>query len=120
MVDGRGQGVGGREWFIAIFSKKFEGYKMSSEKIFCPDAMNESCPIYNNWVGRRRDSRMDVIYKESGRYNCLVLVALQDPVGEGGVGRSNEIELRIKHRDIHSVNCFKVELLNKLEETCGR
>ena len=79
---------------------------------FCPYIA--TCPFYKNWVEQTKDRRVDVIVTEgaerSSSYDCLTLIALDDP--ETGIQMSEELKSRLSNPK--QLNCSHITLLNLL------
>lgn len=79
---------------------------------YCPYTSN--CPFYENWVKQRKNKRVDVIVTEGERgkeyYDCLTLIALDDP--ETGIDMTAELKKRLSAPNPRQ-GCSLITLLNK-------
>lgn len=84
---------------------------------YCPHT--PTCPFYKNWTEKTKDRRTDVILvkpkpsgEKGGYYGCLPLIALEDPVAEGGITMTNELKTRLSHPKQKIFDCSHLTLLN--------
>lgn len=79
---------------------------------YCP--YTETCPFYQNWVEQTKDRRVDVIVTEwkgeNIHYDCLTLIALDDP--ETGIPMSEKLKERLSNSE--DIKCSHITLLNLL------
>ena len=80
---------------------------MEITQLICP--YTETCLLYKNWTEKSRDYRLNIINKSS-RYSCLALIAIQDPITEGGVEINEELSKRLLKPNDYE--CSHIELLN--------
>ena len=86
---------------------------MAVTTYLCP--YTEPCPFYKNWIEQGREGRVNVISKfGDGKYNCLVLTAIQDPATEGGIPIGENLRSKLSNSDRISLECSHIELLNLL------
>lgn len=84
---------------------------------YCPH--HATCPFYQNWMEKTGDTRTDVIVRETNEdgisgYNCFTLIALEDPVAEGGILMGDKLELRLSNPKQRSFECSHITQLNLL------
>ena len=80
---------------------------------YCPYA--EKCPFHQNWAEQTKDRRLDVIVTEGegSYYDCLALIALDDP--ETGIAMSDDLKYSLA--DPKMRGCSHITLLNLLKNT---
>ncbi len=72
------------------------------------------CPIYQRWFEQTRDNRLGLIQFTTGNgYECLALMAVQDPPHEGGVKLTEAFIERLPHKNRTShYTCSNLKMLN--------
>jgi len=93
---------------------------------YCPH--HGTCPFYKNWTEKTGDKRTDVIIVTPTRavtatgdlqgvyYDCLTLMALDDPATEGGITMTDELKSRLSNSDERDFDCSYLGLLNRLND----
>ena len=87
--------------------------------LICP--YTKDCALYSNWVEQTGEERLNIIC-EGVNYNCLALIALQDPTSEGGILASEGLVKKINGFETPDTNlpsdieCSHIRLLNMLNQ----
>ena len=87
--------------------------------LICP--YTKDCSLYVNWVEQTKKERINIIC-EGVNYNCLALIALQDPTSEGGIPASEGLVGKINgFEDVNKnlpsdIECAHIRLLNLLNK----
>ena len=82
---------------------------------YCPH--HYTCPFYQNWVEQTKDKRVDVIVKESEKYDCLTLIALDD--FETGIQMTEELSKKLSALTLSRFDCSHLTILNSLKNLRG-
>jgi len=84
---------------------------MEEEILLCPHI--ENCVLYKNLLERGRDDRLGVIIPKKNGYDCLALIATQDPPSEGGVPIDKDLQKRLPENNrTMNYQCSHIKMLN--------
>lgn len=92
---------------------------VEKEILICPHI--ENCVLYKNLSKKGNDNRLGVIFPKEKGYDCLALIATQDPSSEGGVSIDEDLQKRLPENNrTMNYECSHIKLLNLLEELKNR
>ena len=88
---------------------------MEKEILLCPHIKN--CVLYQNLLERGRDDRLGVILPKEEGYDCLALIATQDPPSEERVSVDEDLQKRLpENNKTMNYQCSHIKMLNLLED----